>query len=694
MGQSGSKGAQSAEEMTAQAKAAQKANLTDKIRKEMIAEQERLNEKFRPLLDINPNKNAYEHERYYNLLDEIDPGYKDFHKWFRGNEDSFNRDLNDRIDDELKRLEYRGTFLSQKADEYGLTDDEAYELEQIIRPQSIKAEYTSKKAQLDTDYQKQAAEIEQKKRQKSGKYAELAALREQNKAEYEKLQKEYADKLDYADDQDNFPNLYRERDPERVLKESLYWTTDFFGDQKLREEELLKKGREAEAARAKAEEGLLQNQLAQQIMRDKAADEKKSAYLDKKAAASYKDPVIESLKNYEGCNNPNQQQTQAQQSISNDAVAKQVEEKKLIDYGNSAIQGAGKRSVRDQMYILNKKYIEMIGEDPYKVTFKTNTANTKEGGFLPMIMMMLDIGMMMAGLFSKEESFEDKQNQEYMDQLETDYKKHFSDLKETTLADVDDEAEYQKNRLAYLKQLKAEGRTPQEINDELDDLDEKRNYYTNLDENIQQSIDEEKAHHAYNVQKLEDDFAKAYNDRLKAKYVNEATNDDTRNLSVEERELLRKDKAKEYDNLKERVDKKLEEEKSIFPSRVTDILTKEATTGAEARKAERDKKFAELQQQFNDEVTKRYKLIEDKLKAETGYTGCKTTSSANREKILHDAKVKVKNDIRAEEEAKAKGEEPPDTIDQATKDLLEQSTLSKQGGRKSKTGGRKKVSYY
>lgn len=677
MGNSGSTGAQSVEEMKAQAIEAQ--------RQRLMAEEQKKLDKFNAdrraemvaKYGEEQTKKYYLPSNYMDYKHQIDP-----YDW-----NGFT--IEGTVNKELKRLEDRGNFLSKKNDEFGLDEDESYELEQLIRPKSKDSGYYTRQEELASQFKtKKNVLDEQKKKLSEAKYNELQALKEQNRKEFDELQLRLIRELD------NFKNDFQLRyDGQQGFIDagdiegfahSIGYSRDTGEIYDTTYDDLRKKiDAEAQAAdklRQENEEKIAQSELAQQIERDKKADEKKSAYLDKRAAATYKDPVISSLKNYEGCDSGNQMAAQQQQNVTNNAVSTQQQEQKIINYGQSNIQGAGKKqSIKDQMYLINKKYIEMIGEDPYKVNFRVETENEMEGGFLSLIMDIVDMGFMIAGLFQKEESFEEKQTKEYMTQLEEDYKKHFDDLEEEQIAAAKEEEDYQTQRYNYVKSLKDRGLTNDEINNELDDIDNKRTYYSNIDQNIQNEIDNEKESHIYDLQKLKDEFITAKKDYFRDFAVKVDQRDNPPKDSADAA-IKAKDLQAKIQKIYEDADKEREKNLSDYGLSYREESKRWVEGSAEWRKVERDKKAAEAQQRFNDEVSKRYKLMEDKIKSElAGYDGCKTNTS-NQEKLLHDAKVKVKNDIRAEEEAKAKGEEPPAADTQPT------------GGSR-KRGGKKKRSY-
>lgn len=362
--------------------------------------------------------------------------------------------------------------------------------------------------------------------------------------------------------------------------------------------------------------------------------------------------AIDSLQSFKPCNTSFNVEANkdAQDVVVDDVKADaQIELNAQPTIGGSRMK---KNKVQNQLYLINKRYVDLMGNDERIVTFNNaGKKNKMKGGFWWfLIQLAIEIAQIAieAAIDAENDRREDERERE-ADEL-ADLEEEFDDARveyqQNIYEDIEDEQDYQSKRAQFAESIK--NRPADEQRDLLKELDERRgdtlgDKAQRKEDRIEDMLDEKEDFESLKVQlreEFEDTIAgmmESQQDRMDAVTAIMEAEEAQRKVVRDERRKIAKDKRDAHRKV-------IADEKA------------EKQAEKEERKKERDEKAA-----FQDRIKKRYEDLNSKklkdeaaIKGLSGYKGCQSNQK-EKESLREQAKREIEEEEAKKVELAAKG---------------------------------------
>jgi len=480
-------------------------------------------------------------------------------------------------------------------------------------------------------------ESAEQRRVKKEQDDEIAKIKVDNAATIKKMEEELQATYDnYVTEQaeerqkQRYYEQYRiKEEDKKIAKEDAEWdkrVIDKATEKKMKEE---KEKKDEEDARIKKE----QDEIKQ--MDDKAAKQKEN--LEKGA--------IGSLENFKPCNVSSTDG--ADEAVETQAVNQVKDEAKLIAEG-TAPQSGGNRSkktkVQNEMYLINKRYVDLMGNDNKIVTYNNaGKKNKMKGGFWWfLIQLAIEIAQIAieAAIEAEQDRREDEAEREAdeLADLEEEFEEARVEYQQNIFEDIEDENEFQTKRAEFAESIKNKPYAEQQ--ELLNELDERRTDATadkaGRKEDLLEQMADEKEDFETTKQDLRDELESTIADMM----GNQQSRMDAITAIMVEEEAARKEVR---DQRRETAMNKRTMRKQVVAAE------------KEERKLERDEKKKEREERkaYENRIRERYQNLETqrndeeaKIKGLSGYKGCKSNQE-EKESLREQARREIE-----EEEAK------------------------------------------
>jgi hypothetical protein len=542
-----------------------------------------------------------------------------------------------------------------------LNEDEEYELAKLQRQGVDTGAYKDRERALEAERERNVAEKKRKKEEReAAERKRLSDIQEQHKKELADLKaKEDADLEKMKKDlEDAFAQF--EKDQEEYRKKERY-REEFRLEQQAEEEKQAEE--EQKEADEQAEKDYQQELADDEAARQKEiqdridADEKEEHERRVQNFKGQAEGALSSLKNHQECSTTPHDRAAEDQFYEH--MADEQEEQQQINKAQEHITGAG-RSVKDQMYLINKRYTELMGNEQPIITYNSASKKKKnkmKGGkfWLIVFVVCAIVDVVTEVVDAVQESEEQKREREQeereaLDDLEGEFNEYRNDYKESLMADIEDEQAYQDKRAEFARELNDQKPplTDKEKEELMKDLDDRRRDnledVQDLKDEINEAIVEENEDFQEKKQDLEDEFddaVQALND------VQEDKMDAIREIYDKEEEV--RDKLREEHEAE--LQKKQEEHKKIEDER--DKKEEERKKKLEAEAARKRALEDRIMGRYN-EVQKDLIQQENAIASLTNYQQC-SANTKSRDELLHIARKNIEKEERDKEEAEARG---------------------------------------
>ena len=480
-------------------------------------------------------------------------------------------------------------------------------------------------------------ESAEQRRVKKEQDDEIAKIKVDNAATIKKMEEELQATYDnYVTEQaeerqkQRYYEQYRiKEEDKKIAKEDAEWEkriVDKATEKKMREE---KEKKDEEDARIKKE----QDEIKQ--MQDKAVKQKEN--MEKGA--------IGSLENFKPCNV--QATDEADKAVESQAVNQVRTESDLVNQGLNPQTGGSKlkkNKVQNEMYLINKRYVDLMGNDDKIVTYNNaGKKNKMKGGFWWfLIQLAIELAQIAieAAIEAEQDRREDEAEREAdeLADLEEEFQEANVEYQQNIFEDIEDENEFQTKRAEFAESIK--NRPYAEQQELLNELDERRNDATadkaGRKEDLLEQMADEKEDFETTKQDLRDELESTIADMM----GNQQSRMDAITAIMVEEEAARKEVR---DQRREIANTKRANRKQVLAAE-----KEERTKERDEKKKEREERKA-----YENRIRERYQNLEAqrdeeeaKIKGLSGYKGCKSNQE-EKESLREKARREIE-----EEEAK------------------------------------------
>jgi hypothetical protein len=369
--------------------------------------------------------------------------------------------------------------------------------------------------------------------------------------------------------------------------------------------------------------------------------------------------AIDSLQSFKPCNTSFNVEANKD---AQDAVVDDVKEEALIESNAQpdVVGGSKKNAFQNQLYLINKRYVDLMGNENRIVTYNNagKNKNKMKGGFWWfLIQLAIEIAQIAieAAIDAENDRREDEAERE-ADEL-ADLEEEFDDARveyqQNIYEDIEDEQDFQSKRAQFAESIK--NRPADEQRDLLKELDERRgdtlaDKAQRKEDRIEDMLDEKEDFESLKVQlreEFEDTIAgmmESQQDRMDAVTAIMEAEEAQRKIVRDERRKIAKDKREAHRKII--ADEKAEKQKE-----------------KEERKKERDEKAA-----YQDRIKKRYEDLNSKklqeeaaIKGLSGYKGCQSNQK-EKETLREQAKREIEEEEAKKIELAAQGKITSDEL--------------------------------